>query len=467
MIDNLRNKELGQVWTPEDIADKMVDVSSKYINKKISTFLDPALGEGILLKKSIEKGLVDYSTNVLCYEIDNDILQKALVLKNKYDLKAEFINQDYLSSTVHDKVDFAIMNPPYIRQEKIDSSDKSKYLDTISRYLNFDIPAKSNLYIYFLFKALYELKSNGVLCAILYDSIDQSRYGKESLKELNKHAKIVESFNVKAPFKDAIVDASILVLVKREKRISTTKAFSDVRPTKNGFIQLSELAKISRGTTLHNSKVFIAETGEPFFDQARPIIKKQKYVDGLVVQETHPERAYLYSSRDNVDRELIEWLKSESHQLEKNNKTIKRRIKNEQSSWYEHKLYTPPIIFNYYIRDNPRYLLNIHQLPIADNFYGIEAYNISAKVAWLLLNSSFYIEAVLDNSRNQGNGLRKLQLYEFREANVFDWNNFTETDLKFFSKLADSSIKNGVVSDHTKALVNSRIANAINLSNKS
>lgn len=459
----MKNKKLGQVWTPDDIADKMVEISSKYIKKKISTFLDPALGEGILLEKSIEKGLVDSSTNVICYEIDNDVLLKALVIKSKYDLTAEFINQDYLSSTVHDEVDFAIMNPPYIRQEKIDSSDKSKYLDVISGHLNFDVPAKSNLYIYFLFKALYELKSNGVLCAILYDSIDQSRYGKESLRELNKHAEIIESYNIKAPFKDAIVDASILVLLKREKKLSTIKVLSDERPTKNGFIHLNDLAKISRGTTLHNSKVFIAETGEPFFDQARPIIKKQKYVDGLLVQENHPERAYLYSSRDNVDKELIEWLKSESYQLEKNNKTIKRRIKNEQTHWYEHKFYEPPIIFNYYIRDNPRYLLNIHRLPIADNFYGIEPYNISPKVAWLLLNSPLYIEAVLDNSRNQGNGLRKLQLYEFREASVFDWNNFTDSDLKFFANLADSSIEKGEVSDHTKALVNSRIAHAIKL----
>ncbi|CAN0043992.1 unnamed protein product, partial [Chrysoparadoxa australica] len=275
MTDNLKDKDLGQVWTPEDVAEKMAEISSKYIKNKVSTFLDPALGEGILLEKSIEKGLVDSSTNVICYEIDNEILLKALVLKTKYDLTAEFINEDYLSSTVHNKVDFAIMNPPYIRQEKIDSSDKSKYLGAISRHLNFDVPAKSNLYIYFLFKALYELKSNGVLCALLYDSIDQSRYGKESLIELNKHAKIVESYNIKAPFKDAIVDASILVLVKREKKLSTTKGLSDEKPTKNGFIQLSDLAKISRGTTLHNSKVFIAETGEPVFDQARPIIKKQ------------------------------------------------------------------------------------------------------------------------------------------------------------------------------------------------
>src|SRR5699024_7423879 len=135
-----------------------------------------------------------------------------------------------------------------------------------------------------------------------------------------------------------------------------------------------------------------------------------------VVSSVHPEKAYLYSKDESLDESLTTWLKDKASSIDKNNKTLNKEIAEKPEKWLYHKKYSPPIIFNYYVRSNPRHLLNKNNLPVADNFYGISPNDFPIKMAWLLLNTDIYLNCILSNSRSQGNGLRKLQLYEYRNA---------------------------------------------------
>jgi hypothetical protein len=81
-----------------------------------------------------------------------------------------------------------------------------------------------------------------------------------------------------------------------------------------------------------------------------------------------------------------------------------------------------PILFNYYIRKSPRHLWNASNVAVADNFYvSAPTDGFPAEVAWLLLNADKYLEPIVSASRNQGNGLQKLQLFEYKNVVVPDW----------------------------------------------
>jgi methylase of polypeptide subunit release factors len=72
-----------------------------------------------------------------------------------------------------EKFDMIIMNPPYVRQEKINGLINSKQiLKAHFADHGFKIPEKSNLYVYFFLKTLGHLKDQGVLVAITYDECE-------------------------------------------------------------------------------------------------------------------------------------------------------------------------------------------------------------------------------------------------------------------------------------------------------
>jgi hypothetical protein len=78
-------------------------------------------------------------------------------------------------------------------------------------------------------------------------------------------------------------------------------------------------------------------------------------------------------------------------------------------------------LFSYYLRGRPRHIYNPTRA-YADNFYGLAPKQESDPLVLLsLLNSTASCAEILFRSRNQGGGLAKIQLYEYRRARVPDW----------------------------------------------
>ena len=104
---------------------------------------------------------------------------------------------------------------------------------------------------------------------------------------------------------------------------------------------------------------------------------------------------------------------------------IKRHLKLDQDPkriHLSHKERIGDLCFNYYLRDRPRHLFNARRVLVADNFYvGTVLNDFPVKAAWVLLNSDLYLQAILSCGRNQGNGLIKLQAYEYKSVLVPDW----------------------------------------------
>ncbi|MDC4163486.1 Eco57I restriction-modification methylase domain-containing protein [Mycoplasma bradburyae] len=129
------NKELlGQVFTPKTIVDKMINLITI---SEPELVLEPSSGSGNFYYELIKK-----YKNVIGVEIDKSVAHKNAVIKS------------YFETTY--KPDIIIGNPPYVDFKNITVKPSNSILIH-----------KPNLYLYFLEKALSDLKENGELIWIV------------------------------------------------------------------------------------------------------------------------------------------------------------------------------------------------------------------------------------------------------------------------------------------------------------
>ena len=125
---------LGQVFTPPAVVDAMLR-----LRKNKGSVLEPSCGDGAFLSRI--KGAVGI-------EIDEAI-----------PLLDGMSHGDFFSYSTTNKFDTIIGNPPYVRYQDIPEDTKSLLPDN-----NFD--KRSNLYLFFIYKAMQHLDSGGELIFI-------------------------------------------------------------------------------------------------------------------------------------------------------------------------------------------------------------------------------------------------------------------------------------------------------------
>jgi adenine-specific DNA-methyltransferase len=87
------------------------------------------------------------------------------------------------------------------------------------------------------------------------------------------------------------------------------------------------------------------------------------------------------------------------------------------------------------MRNRPRHILSPYHA-YSDNFYGLIAREPISPVAWLgALNSTAACIEILSRSRNQGNGLAKVQLFEYRNVYFPDLRMCSRYDVGKFEQL--------------------------------
>ena len=131
--------DLGQVFTRQEIADYMVSLFNIDTNENV---LDPCFGEGVFIKSL----LANQFKLIQGYEIDSRLFEHT---KQQRFESVELFNTDFLLSKNNKKYGGIIMNPPYIRHEKI--NDLDKFGITKERLLNEkiyrDLPPNANIYM--------------------------------------------------------------------------------------------------------------------------------------------------------------------------------------------------------------------------------------------------------------------------------------------------------------------------------
>jgi adenine-specific DNA-methyltransferase len=217
-------KKYGQFFTPYLVAEIMADWVLK--NEGASTVLDPAFGLGIFAKAlKREKHIV-----IKGFEIDECIYRQYLDLAGDCNDVAIQL-QDYISNDWENKYDGIICNPPYL---KFHNYDNKVALQEIETRLGVKLSGSSNLYVLFLLKSLFQLKTDGFLAYIVPSEFLNADYGVR-IKEYLLNAKVLRhvviiDFNENV-FGDAITTAAILLCSKDSHdeyvEFSTIKSLDD------------------------------------------------------------------------------------------------------------------------------------------------------------------------------------------------------------------------------------------------
>ena len=185
--------DLGQVFTKGNVARYMV---SLFDLPKKAAIMDPCFGAGSFLDALIE---YEYE-NVTACEMDTILFENT---KEKYQ-QYKLINGDFLIYNASNAYDGIVMNPPYIRQEKIDELEA--YGITKERLRSNSIfsglPSTANMYMYFIMKAIDLLKNGGQLIVIFPSSWMKAKSGIEFQKTMLSKCGIENQIHIHGDLKE-------------------------------------------------------------------------------------------------------------------------------------------------------------------------------------------------------------------------------------------------------------------------
>lgn len=464
-----QNENLGQVFTSPILAKFMISLLEDNINPK-SKILDPCIGPNTFFN-ALPKELSN------CYlkgiEIDNNLINDE-IQKFYNDSKRTLIQGSFFDLDSTEKFDLIIQNPPYVRQELLangvnsKSNIKNELLSSFST-----VPSQSNLYIYFLLKSILHLNENGIMVAVIYDSWLYSSFGiflKEAFLKLG-HLISIHHFK-KSAFDNAEVGATVIKFVKSKNNQKSTSYYSlnDLNDLKTYdglrdkphnlnpkelltysfnnasiinfksklFQTLNSIVSqpIQRGTSaiINNHFIFSKKT----YPELKPIVKN---VSRIKTYNVTKENAFILALNGSISDSTKEYLDSVKNKIlntpSDKYKAVKRDIALNKN-WYTIKIKSSGnFIFNYYLRNNIDFIYNPNKHLSSDNFYSVNIEH--SELAYVaILNSSLTRLNILNNSRSQGNGLRKIQLYEFKEVKVIDIKNISSKSINELEELGKS-----------------------------
>ena len=436
-----RSELLGQVLTPPPIADVMACELLRDRPARGLKILDPAVGPGTFPAALARTGQLRSTDCVTAVDMDKVMLEHARQTFSTLRCRSELIQRDYLLASNLKPHDLAILNPPYIRQEWLDS--KARYLSRFQTQYGLQVPGTANLYVYFVVKALQDLKLNGRLVCLVYDSWQATRFGRWLVDVLERCCDELRTVAVPSqPFGGRLIDATIITgrRVAWDSRPNRSVLLSKQEgplASVQGLCEIQKLCATARGLRLKQANFFLSDSAiAP--KGATPFVKKLGGRLEFVVPSNHPESALLIKPGDRlpaVEAELYRRLVS-ARKAPAANVSVLTWYRERRKSWLFHR--TAPealFLFNYYLRRRPLHRLNDTKRVYADNFYGATPFShINRAAALALLNSTAVCVDLLARSRNQGGGLAKLQLFEYREARVPDWTVFSKKALTRFAE---------------------------------
>lgn len=444
--------DLGQVFTGEAVAEYM---ASLFSCGKDSRILEPCFGGGAFLKACKKSGYV----NVDGCEIDADLFDMTRQQYPDYRLFCE----DFLSYVPKYKYDGIIMNPPYVRQEKIDDLEE---LGITKEFLRknpiYDgLPSTANLYMYFLLKAIDLLSDGGELVVIFPSSWMKARIGINFNKLLYSNTSLIREVYVNGDVfeKDALVDVVILKLVKSINLVCNPETvYMELQDGKliEKYTQSNEMklnlnkpfctySNVRRGLTTGWNTMFInpnvsADVKRRFI---RKIISTPKAVSGYNTDTAATDELLMISPGELLDVEMLQYIKEFEEQLskEKKPKTLYEKTK-QSKEWYTlNSIDSDGILFSYFVRNDIKFVMNTANTIARDNFYIIYP-RINKYLMFALLNNYYTYFQLEKIGKKYGAGLLKLQRYDIENLKFIDVDELVPDDMEKLIALAKDLVEN-------------------------
>lgn len=208
-------RSLGQFFTPYKIARFMAEWILQN-PKKTLKILDPATGFGIF-----ERALANLNKNKKLsfelWEIDKNISTELKKLTEQLNLESKIFNGDFFKKGWDNKFDGIIANPPYFKHHFINEKEKIYQEICLRTYFRFSL--QTNIYCWFLIKAINLLADGGRLAFIVPSEFLNANYG-EKVKEYLKQTGIVLhliSINFNENVFDNALTTSVIILAEKTK----------------------------------------------------------------------------------------------------------------------------------------------------------------------------------------------------------------------------------------------------------
>jgi len=244
---------------------------------------------------------------------------------------------------------------------------------------------------------------------------------------MNTYCNSIRSIPMRnAPFDGHLIDATILVGLRSNCGQSNSADIlrcNDRSVYRNfpGFAPLHSEYWSKRGLRLKQASFFMGSNRDITTHNATRFVKKPSKLTSLSVQADHPESALLIPLKGMPNLHTLVELERRMKKAKNNpsdNKSVLNWFRNRPDYWERHPpAPKAPILFNYFFRTRPRHIYNPHKLHYADNYYGVYPENcLPNAAAFALLNATSTVVELQAISRRQGNGLQKLQLFEYRDA---------------------------------------------------
>lgn len=457
--------DLGQVFTNKIVAEYMVSLFSL---EKSAIIIDPCFGDGVFLKTLHKSGF----SNLVGYEIDSKVFSSLKQDKSSFLL----YSSDFLSANTAKNIDGIIMNPPYIRQEKIDDLAPLGITKNQIRQnpIFSQLPTTANMYMYFVVKAISLLKNGGELVVIFPGSWLNARSGKKFEKIIYSECTLIEQDFVTGDVfeKDVLTDVIILKLVKgrcETKPIVRNLIFSDgiitEAKTENSDLKLDfsrrfdSYGVIRRGLTTGYNSMYI---NPPFTDSRsknhlRQIISSPKEITGFSTANAKLDYVFVPNDFDSLTDEIKSYIhKYECEiQSQKAPKTLYDKMQTDKNWFAIHTINSSGILFSYFVRNDMKFVYNEQNYLARDNFYIIKQKNIDSLLLFALLNNYYTFYQLEQMGKKYGAGLLKLQRYDLENLTFPDLALFTSDDIENLHSLASSLISSGnreSISEITKTI---------------
>jgi adenine-specific DNA-methyltransferase len=236
MAKTRTKNKLGQYFTPSQICDFMVSLSTK---PQTAEVLEPSCGEGAFLDSLLNRGFV----NVTGVEIDPEIASHS-----KYPVH----NSSFIAWETNKKYDLVIGNPPYIRWKDLADEQRIELMN--HRLFGSMINSLSDYLLPFIALSIEKLKPNGELIFITPSFWLQTKHSAPLREYLTQHGRITDlvDFGETKIFKDVATSLIIFKFIK-------SSPSSEIRLHRfiGGKLELSEL-------NLSNKSIFRSEVVSHF-----------------------------------------------------------------------------------------------------------------------------------------------------------------------------------------------------------
>lgn len=171
-------------------------------------FNETEYGDIYRLRERFDELLTRY-INEHRYSKKREVREEMSKIQEQINKQVKLAGIDVIEKYILKTIDIIVMNPPYVRQEAIPKDKKERYVK------DYKLDKKSDLYCYFMLRALDLIKDDGIVCTITSDKWLESSYGISLQKRLKDH--IIAIYGQKDRSFKADIN-TIITVYSKEKR---------------------------------------------------------------------------------------------------------------------------------------------------------------------------------------------------------------------------------------------------------